>query len=117
MNKLFKSWVIWFLTGTGASSTLEHYGIPIRISGKKYYTTEVPQADGTFGSSIEYLFWKTPSGVSHKHYISGGQIVHVSNAPLRLGKVIISLEDEAAEINEYGRSAPEARCGGGPRVL
>jgi hypothetical protein len=74
------------------SCSYELRGIPVEISGQMRRTTEVIQDDGTYGSSIRYLYWKTPQGTFHKHYISGGQIVHISDQPLRVGKVLISLD-------------------------
>lgn len=56
-----------------------------------YVTSEVLQDDGTYGSSIEYLYWWDTRGVYHQHYVSGGQIVHVSDQPLRVARVIINL--------------------------
>jgi len=50
------------------------------------------QDDGTYGSSIPYIFWWDTKGVYHQHYISGGQIVHVSDQPISVKSVIINLE-------------------------
>lgn len=50
------------------------------------------QDDGTYGSSIPYIFWWDTKGVYHQHYISGGQIVHVSDQPIAVKSVIINLE-------------------------
>lgn len=67
-------------------------GFAIRFGNDTQYTPEVLQDDGTYGSSVEYIFWWDSKGVYHQHYIAGGQIVHVSNAPMRVGKVILNLE-------------------------
>lgn len=32
-------------------------GVPVNVGGRTGYTGEVLQDDGTYGSSIEYLFW------------------------------------------------------------
>lgn len=71
-----------------------HAGIPVDIGGKRQHTPEVLQDDGTYGSSVDYIYWWDSKGVYHQHYITGGQIVHVSDAPLRVGKVIINLEQD-----------------------
>lgn len=55
-------------------------------------TSEVIQDDGTYGSSTEYLYWWDTKGVYHQHYVSGGQIVHVSNQPLAVKGIIINME-------------------------
>jgi len=70
----------------------ESRGIKVKIGGKVYYTTEVPQDDGTFGNSIPYLFWKDVRGVDHRHYISGGQYVHVSTQPIPMKNIVLNIE-------------------------
>lgn len=71
-----------------------HQGIPVDIGGRTHWTSEVLQDDGTYGSSVDYIFWWDSKGNYHQHYITGGQIVHLSDAPLRVGKVIINVEGE-----------------------
>ena len=61
-------------------------------------TSEVVQDDGTFGSSIPYLYWWDTKGVYHQHYISGGQIIHISDQPVSVKGVIINMAIE--ETNE-----------------
>lgn len=70
----------------------DSYGIPVNIGGLNCRTTEVLQDDGTYGSSSEYLYWWDTKGVYHQHYISGGQIVHISNQPLSVKGIIINME-------------------------
>lgn len=67
-------------------------GIPITIGGRSHYTGEVLQDDGTYGSSAEYLFWFDQAGVYHQHYVSGGQIVHVSDQPINVKSIVINME-------------------------
>lgn len=66
-------------------------GIPVNIGGERRYTGEVLQDDGTYGSSMDYLFWWDTKGVYHQHYVTGGQIVHVSSEPIAAKKIIINL--------------------------
>lgn len=73
-------------------------GISVNLDGNKYRTGEVLQDDGTYGSSIDYLFWWDSQGRYHQHYPSGGQIIHVSDQPMEVGRVIINLEASAAPI-------------------
>jgi hypothetical protein len=56
-------------------------------------TGEVIQDDGTYGSSAEYIYWFDSKGIYHQHYISGGQIVHISSEPLAVKNVIINLDE------------------------
>jgi hypothetical protein len=67
-------------------------GIAIRIGDEKHYTGEVLQDDGTYGHSMDYLYWWDTKGVYHQHYISGGQIVHISSQPLAVKGIIINME-------------------------
>jgi hypothetical protein len=68
------------------------YGIPVQVGGQTYHTGEVLQDDGTYGHSIEYLFWFDAAGRYHQHYPNGGQIIHISDEPLVVKKPVINLE-------------------------
>ena len=74
------------------SSEYASTGFQIDINGKRMTTTEVLQDDGTYGSSIEYLYWWDTQDRYHQHYVSGGQVVHVSDAPIGARKAIINLD-------------------------
>ena len=54
------------------------------------------QDDGTYGSSMPYLFWWDTKGVYHQHYVTGGQVVHVSSQPIVVKDVIINMEATGA---------------------
>lgn len=70
-------------------------GFKINISDRAYITSEVLQDDGTYGSSIPYLYWWDVQDRYHQHYVSGGQIVHVTDVPLSgIKSVIISVEQQ-----------------------
>lgn len=66
--------------------------VPVNINGTQYRTSEVLQDDGSYGHSTEYLYWWDTKGVYHQHYVSGGQIIHVSNQPLAVKGIIINME-------------------------
>ncbi len=53
---------------------------------------EAIQDDGTYGSSVEYIYWLDQREVYHQHYISGGQIVHVSSEPMPVKSIIVNVE-------------------------
>jgi len=72
----------------GGAST----GFAVKFGGNTMITQEVLQDDGAYGSSSDYLFWWDTKGVYHQHYVSGGQIVHVSNQPLSVRGIIINME-------------------------
>ena len=69
-----------------------YYGFPITIGNSDQHTGEVLGDDGTYGSSGDYLYWWDTKGVYHQHYLTGGQILHISNAPLVVKEVIINME-------------------------
>ena len=70
-------------------------GIVVRTdSGKKQYTSELIQDDGTYGTSIHYLYWWDTKGIYHQHYVSGGQIIHVSDQPLVVKSIMINMTGE-----------------------
>jgi hypothetical protein len=50
--------------------------------------------DGTYVSSVEYLYWFDAKGVYHQHYVTGGQIVHVSDQPLAVKSIVLNLSEE-----------------------
>lgn len=67
-------------------------GFAIDIDGLTHYTHEVLGDDGTYGSSVEYLYWFDSRGIYHQQYITGGMIVHVSSEPISVKGVTINLE-------------------------
>mgnify|MGYP001600820622 CR=1 FL=1 len=67
-------------------------GFPISIGNWSGRTAEVIQDDGAYGHSSEYLYWWDTKGVYHQHYVSGGQIIHISDQPLAVKGIIINME-------------------------
>lgn len=57
-----------------------------------FYTKEILGDDGTYGSSVEYVYWWDSVGVYHQHYVQGGQIVHIASAPINVKSVVLNLE-------------------------
>lgn len=77
----------------GKNSSGELTGIPIEISGRTLRTGEVLQDDGTYGSSVPYIYWWDVRGVYHQHFFTDGQIIHISDQPLPANKeVVINIE-------------------------
>ena len=62
-------------------------GFKIRIGGETYLTKEVLSDDGVYGQSAPYLYWFDSKGIYHQHYVSGGQIVHISDQPIAITNV------------------------------
>jgi len=67
-------------------------GCRVNIGGKNYRTSEVLGDDGTYGSSIPYIYWFDTKGIYHQHYVSGGQIIHISNKPIPIKSVVLNME-------------------------
>ena len=65
-------------------------GFPTGIHNTE--TGEVLQDDGTYGHSIDYLYWWDTKGVYHQHYIQGGQILHIASEPIAVKSVVINME-------------------------
>lgn len=86
---------------TGVTRTsdmsVERYGVPVAINGRSHLTNEVLQDDGTYGHSIDYLYWYDSKNVYHVHYPTGGQMIHVSDQPLAVKKVILNLEHSKSD--------------------
>ena len=68
------------------------YGFTVPIGGQDYITGEVLQDDGSYGSSMDYLYWWDTKGIYHQHYVQGGQILHVSSEPIAVKGIIINME-------------------------
>jgi hypothetical protein len=64
----------------------------VDIGGTRYWTNQVLGDDGTYGSSSEYIYWFDSKGSFHQHFMTGGQIVHVSSEPISVKSVIINVE-------------------------
>lgn len=67
-------------------------GFRFPIGGVELFTDKVLGEDGTYGSSIEYLYWWDSKGVYHQQYVTGGMILHISDQPLAVKGIIINME-------------------------
>jgi len=62
--------------------------------------------DGTYGSSIPYIYWEDAKGVYRQHFVTGGQIIHISETPLTVKSVIINMEMNS--VGEPDTTTPES---------
>lgn len=83
---------VWAGYNAMAPGSRDMEGVKVSIGGEQHFTSEVLQDDGTYGHSIEYLYWFDSKGTYHQHYPAGGQIVHISDQPLAVKKIILNLE-------------------------
>lgn len=95
-KRLTPTTVLETLSDAGADT----YGFKVDINGHTVRTSEVLQDDGTYGSSSEYLYWWDTKDVYHQHYVSGGQILHISSEPLAVKGIIINMEVTAKKAEE-----------------
>lgn len=68
------------ITTTGSS-----VGYPDIRAGSSYQTNELLQADGTYGSSDNYIFWFDPMGRYHQWGTAGGLGYLLTDYPIDLG--------------------------------
>lgn len=66
------------------------------------YSPELLGDDGTYGQSVEYIYWWDVRGVYHQHYVQGGQIVHISDQPMPVKSVTINMELAPSEAANAG---------------
>ena len=59
-----------------------------------WYHTDVIQDDGTYGTSVEYIYWWDSKGIYHQQYITGGMILHISNQPISVKSITLNLESQ-----------------------
>lgn len=66
----------------------------VRIGNNDYYTTEVMNDDGSYGSgNVPYIYWKDTKGVYHQFIKSDIAMVLISTQPKNFKKVILNLND------------------------
>jgi len=67
--------------------------------GDGWKTSSRPNEDGTFGqagtAAHMYVYWFDVRNNYHQHYLTGGQIVHISDVPMAFPKIILNLEASA----------------------
>lgn len=79
------------------SSGGDLHGMVVDINGRLKETPEVIEDDGTYGDSVEYIYWWDARGAYHQHFFTGGQIIHISDQPLPVHRVMINLETQEAK--------------------
>ncbi len=77
--------------GSGDNKTTVYEGQKVIIQNGEYITTEVLADDGTYGSSVPYLYWFDTNGRYHQHFFNDGQVIQVSSQPLPLRTVVLDL--------------------------
>lgn len=80
------------VTAAWSNDGSNYGGFKVPIGNSQVVTTEVLSDDGTYGSSIPYIFWFDAKGAYHQHYVEGGQIVHISDQPLAVKSIVLNME-------------------------
>lgn len=61
------------------------------------YYPEILGDDGTYGPSIEYLYWWDIQGRYQQQYVTGGIFIHISDQPTQFGRVTLQVEAKEAK--------------------
>jgi len=65
-------------------------------SSGQWYNPDLIQDDGTYGNSIEYIYWWDSKNIYHQQYITGGMILHISNQPIAVKSITLNLETNSS---------------------
>lgn len=84
----------WCYDRNDNTACTDGFGVP--IGDRTYLTKDVLSDDGTYGSSVEYIYWWDSTGIYHQQYIQGGMIVHISSEPIAIKSVVLNLETRTA---------------------
>lgn len=77
----------------GYGTSKRDFGVPVSVGGNVHRTSEVLQDDGTYGSSIPYVYWWDTAGVYRQVFITGGMFPIVSERPMAFPKIILNVDD------------------------
>lgn len=91
-----------FKNGVVGEGTTSGFVVPWGERGA-VMTKEAPQDDGTFGSSIEYLYWYDARGIYHQQYLVG-LAVHISSQPIGTKKAVFNFEEMEPEYKKVNES-------------
>jgi hypothetical protein len=75
-------------------------GFPIEIGGATHYTNEILSDDGTYGSSIPYLFWFDVDNTYFQQYVTGGTFLTVTDRPIDFQRLKLRVESYVKEHPE-----------------
>lgn len=81
------------LSTDGGNSNTEDNSFAFDLgNGLTGYTQEMMGDDGTYGHSAEYIYWFDSKSVYHQLYITGGEIVTISNEPMACKSIVMNFE-------------------------
>ena len=79
------------LTGDANDGVNGYSAMSVQIGSNEFATAEVPQDDGTYGTSAEYIYWFDTSGRYYQLYTAQMAII-ISDSPLSIPKAVINLD-------------------------
>lgn len=59
------------------------------------HTSEVLQDDGTYGTSVDYVYWWDTKGTYFQHYVTGGEILVVTSQPMAVKGVVMNVAKDS----------------------
>jgi hypothetical protein len=71
-------------------------GFSVPIGADKFHVSEVMNENGTYGTTMPFIYWWDTRGVYHQHFLTEGQIIHVCAEPLSAKPALIDLDKPAA---------------------
>jgi hypothetical protein len=71
-------------------------GFSVSIAADKFHVAEVMNDNGTYGTSMPFIYWWDTRGVYHQHYLTEGQIIHVCAEQLSAKPALIELDKPSA---------------------
>jgi len=83
----------------GTDVNIEYSGMPVNVGGRSRYTSEVIQADGTFGSSDSYVYWFD----EYDRYWQWNGDYIISDTPIKVSSAILNFRDVDEEEATYAR--------------
>jgi len=64
----------------------------VKMDNKTYLTDEVLDDGGSYGESMNYVYWFDAQDNYHQYFPSGGTYLHISDKPLRIKKSNLTFE-------------------------
>lgn len=81
------------VTSSGKRLSPSSHVVSYNGSFTQEYNPELIGDDGTYGSSIEYLYWWDIKGNYNQFYVTGGTVTVISNQPRQFGRVTMQVEN------------------------
>ncbi len=81
----------------GSNSSGIYRNNVVNMNGETYSTDEVLDDGGSYGESMNYVYWFDAQDNYHQYFPSGGTYLHISDKPLRIKKSNMTFEIEQSK--------------------